>query len=626
MIFQSITISGFRSFKEPQRFEFPQGPGLYFMQGRNDLEPRLQANGAGKSSIWDALTWCLFGKTSTGLKAGDVSNWETGKGTRVDLEFELEVGGGWLLYQMTRTWSPNSWTLSNGMEPVTDLANDPENLVLATLGLDYTTFHRAVLTAQNQPTFLDLDENAKATVFGSVLGLDSWVEASAKASRKASDQDSTSRGLEAALARIGGKLETLRADATDDRASQDWEVDRQLRVDEGVKIKRRLVSELSQIETDRLDVERLLQESETATAGRRSKEAQAGEALENSRATCSALANQASNLTSDISKAKKARNQYDQDGSCPTCGRPLDDHGSHGKDEAIADITRELDQLADDLATVFRLDVQAKAVVVAREAEYERVRKDADGDRELMAQIRATLETLDGDRRKAELQLDRTEQELKDWRSRTNPFVEAQIRRRVELEELEAEELHQAHRLDRSHYQHSLFSFWVRGFKELRLSLISEALTELEVEVNNSLEILGLQGWKILFAPDRQTKGGKIQKGFSVGVVSPHSPDRAPWKAWSGGEAQRLRLAGAMGMADLVRSRLGVTLELEIWDEPSTGLSPEGVRDMLCALEARAQRYQRQVWIVDHTSHSFGGFAGGALIIKDAKGSRIESF
>ena len=78
----SLTITNFGPFRETQKFEFPREPGLYFMWGENQHEPRLEANGAGKSKLWEALVWVIFGKTSRGLKAGDAANWEAGKGAR----------------------------------------------------------------------------------------------------------------------------------------------------------------------------------------------------------------------------------------------------------------------------------------------------------------------------------------------------------------------------------------------------------------------------------------------------------------------------------------------------------------------------------------------------------------
>ena len=59
------------------------------MTGRNEAEPALERNGSGKSTVWDALTWCLFGKDARGLSAGNVANWNSPKGASVSFAFEV---------------------------------------------------------------------------------------------------------------------------------------------------------------------------------------------------------------------------------------------------------------------------------------------------------------------------------------------------------------------------------------------------------------------------------------------------------------------------------------------------------------------------------------------------------
>jgi DNA repair exonuclease SbcCD ATPase subunit len=135
---------------------------------------------------------------------------------------------------------------------------------------------------------------------------------------------------------------------------------------------------------------------------------------------------------------------------------------------------------------------------------------------------------------------------------------------------------------------------------------------------------LGLIEWELGFQVDRETAKGTLQRGFNVAVLSPHNTKAVPWEAWSGGEGQRLRLAANMGLADLIRSRTGTTLNLEVWDEPTQGLSPRGVADLLESLAQRARNEGRQIWIVDHRSYDFGGFAGTATIVKSQSGSRIR--
>jgi DNA repair exonuclease SbcCD ATPase subunit len=177
--------------------------------------------------------------------------------------------------------------------------------------------------------------------------------------------------------------------------------------------------------------------------------------------------------------------------------------------------------------------------------------------------------------------------------------------------------------LDRSHERHALYSFWVRGFKEVRLQLIAEALEQLEIEANSELMELGLIDWELRFDVDSETKKGTLSRGFSVSVLSPHNDERVPWEAWSGGESQRLRIGAQCGLANLIRDRTGCDLPLEVWDEPTEGLSEEGITDLMNALKERAIREGRTIWVVDHRSLGYGGFDGTVTVVKDDKGSRI---
>ena len=158
----SLTIEHFGSIVERQVFMFPAKPGLYFLSGKN---------GAGKSTVWKALTWCMFGKDAKGLKAGDVANWKEPKGASVQFEFANDADGGYR-YTVVRTHSPNTWKLYYG-EPAAgdtvDLTSDETNPWNAMLRLDYEMWLNTVLLAQDEPMFLDLKPEAKSALFAEVM-------------------------------------------------------------------------------------------------------------------------------------------------------------------------------------------------------------------------------------------------------------------------------------------------------------------------------------------------------------------------------------------------------------------------------------------------------------------------
>ena len=171
---------------------------------------------------------------------------------------------------------------------------------------------------------------------------------------------------------------------------------------------------------------------------------------------------------------------------------------------------------------------------------------------------------------------------------------------------------------------HEAVSFWVAGFKRVRLLIIEETLRTLEVEVNNSLTNLGLVGWQVEFDVERENKAGGVTKGFVVLVKAPGHTEPVRWEAWSGGEAQRLQLAGDLGLANLIMRQAGLYSTVEFHDEPSKHLSKAGLMDLAETLHQRAIDDGKRIFLVDHNMPEFGEFAGVITVTKGAEGSAIE--
>lgn len=610
-----VRIQNFRSFKKQQTFELPQEAGLYFMSGVNESEPRLDANGAGKTTIWEAITWCFHGKTSKGLKAGDVSNWDAGKGTKVEIDYLTEADEP---RTVMRSWGPIKHTLRFYDGSVEDLGKDDTNAVLQDLALPYQPFLNCILLAQGQPMFLDLKSTAQAELFSDVMGLDRWLDYSAKASKLAAAADADAAAQEVLLARAEGKLESTAG--LDLQASLEaWEAKRQNRLHD-------LEFAYEQAQEHSTAKEKL--EDATAAYERARKHLQDHAIPEDRIQNFKKAGILVTELLMLLKIEERARDEANErlelaetGKACPTCGAmpKAADHQEH-----IRRAMKEFRRLDDQCRN---LDIQyeeARSEEAGLRALLEQAMAVESNARESMADAADDVAAARRDLAQHERELDRMEDEAEDIEAEVNPYADAVARQKKEGRRLrdEVEDLQQL--VDGARSRQSRCAYWVRGFKELRLSLIAEALTELEIEVNSSCQALGLIGWELKFQVDRETKGGSISRGFSVLVQSPSSERAVPWEAWSGGETQRLRLAAQMGLADLIRARTGATLPLEVWDEPTRDLSNQGVQDLLDCLAERAIREDRQIWLVDHHTHAYGAFAGGATIVKTPGGSLVR--
>lgn len=622
----ALRIERFGSFVKEQVFNFPHKPGLYLMVGKNEVEPRLGGNAAGKSTIWKALTWLVHGKTPEGLKAGDVCSWDAKDGTTVAFVFMNEKGEPCCC---KRTWKPNTWTLevceageTDLSKPLTkvDLAKDPENALLTELRMTFDTWLCTVVMAQGEDYFLDMERGKQASLFGSVMALDEWEVRADRASAAATAEDKRLRELEREASHLNGRLAATNAHGIE-RMADDWDEKHKHRL-QGLKMdhnnlcdrRKRLKNALDQATRDEERVR-----DRTASLKR-------NEALEAEYdLVCANVRKQEDALLKLDVETKALRNHaahLEKSTECPLCKRPYD----------TKDWQQEVKRAERVLSAAVAEAKNIQHVLDIARSRREVLEAEIDKQEDAGERARMDLHDAEADTRRArndllmcDKQLDAIEDVYEDAEREINPFREAIEKAKREARNLRAELARMQEYIDDSEMQHAIKSMWVRGFKEIRLREIAAALAELEVEVNSAVMALGLEDWELRFDVDRETKTKTVQRGFTVSVLGPGTDKPVPWAAWSGGEKQRLRVAGNAGLSDMVRTRTGCAFPLEVWDEPTNGLSPEGKQDLFEYLAERARIEERVIMLVDHQAHDFGGFAGVCTIVKTPSGSRIRT-
>lgn len=186
-----IKLSNFRSFSKPNAvttIDLRALSGLVHLSGDN---------GAGKSTIMEALHWCLYGRTSRGVRAGNVKSWR-GKGPAY-VGVRLERDGR--AFDVERRWGPNSLELDGS--PAT------QEQVEEAVGLREDEFLHSVYRAQFSPSFLDLSPGEQLALYSQVMQLERWERASDRAGKEATRLEAEARELELEQSRRAGRLEEL---------------------------------------------------------------------------------------------------------------------------------------------------------------------------------------------------------------------------------------------------------------------------------------------------------------------------------------------------------------------------------------------------------------------------------
>lgn len=612
------TIQGFKSFDKAQEFSFSDlKAGFYFITGENRVDENLGANGAGKSTIWDALCWVLFEKTPTKLKASDIHCWGSKTKTVVSLRFEVDGTS----YLLTRTWNPNKVCLSEEGAPAKVITNDD---IVSLIGFDFEAFLYSILISQFSSKFFDLLPSEKMNVFSTVMesSLACWLGYSDKAKGKRTKLEAEIKETERKIANLEGQITSLASEDYSDQIKE-WDANKGLALSE-------IEEDIKEANADIKDFKQKAKGYSKSIAGL-SKKIESlnakGISFKNELADITKEEREAADIKIELStEAKSLRSSIAKfkglEGACPTCLQEID-----GKT-----LEQEVKRLNKSLAEV---EAEIKEVDEARDELLEDINekdKELDKLRDSVRDLGRELNISERESSKVEDRLVSLEDDIEDFNDNydkkieeENPYEKLEGEKKEKIKRIEDNKAAQDRALTIREESYQVYNYWVGGFKDIRYMILSEALHELEVQINNSLERLGLYDWEIILSVDKQNKNGGSSKGFTVFIKSPLNKDPVPFESWSGGERQRLRLAGTLGMMDFISGRMGFTTNIEVLDEPSTWLSTEGVEDLMGILRDRANFTNKKLFIIDHRNlDTFGDFDGIIKVVKDVAGSKIE--
>jgi DNA repair exonuclease SbcCD ATPase subunit len=168
--------------------------GLVLVQGENSDDPSTISNGAGKSSIGDALCWVLFGETARGLSGDAVVNEVAGK----DCIVELAIKDGEATYQITRTRKhrllKNSLKLSMLGASMVDLSKgtiaETQKEIERLIGCDHAVFTAAIYAGQEQmPDLPGMTDKQLKVLIEQAAGIERIEQAYINARNHAKDME-----------------------------------------------------------------------------------------------------------------------------------------------------------------------------------------------------------------------------------------------------------------------------------------------------------------------------------------------------------------------------------------------------------------------------------------------------
>lgn len=607
--FKSIRIVRFRSFENEAVLHFDSaGSGLYFLKGKNNAA--LGSNGAGKSTIIDALLWCLYGKTVQGLRNPDIIPW-SGKG-KTEVEVTLLVDKK--QHVVKRTVGPNKLSIDDkeaGQEYVSNLIAIPFEI------LPYT-----IILGQRKPLFFDLGATDKLKLFSEVLNLDRWEQRAAHAASLVSSLEKEIESKTFEIVSLKREQERITEDTVRLKTqSQTWEAARAELINSGEQNKKMLQKQIASVMKERDTADLQLDRAETELKAIRSAMAPLNERERLLFKAYMETGQKQQSLSCDIEDLKNQIEGIDSKGSCPTCGQSLNDknHAALQKtgQDKIVELKKQYKEATNDCK---KAEEAHKKIIVTIDTQSEakiKFEESADGARDILDKLLPKIANWEAEIKAIDRQLQTNETD-------SNPYTEQlQILRRRRDQLKDAIEQTEKSIITKTEYSERV-KFWAKGFKDIKLLTIEEILQELEITTNAMCEEFGLVGWEIKYDIERENKSGNISRGLNITVLSPKNKAAVKWECWSGGEGQRLRIIGTAALSSVLLNHVGVSTNFEVYDEPTESLSREGISDLVELLAQRAKDTKKAIWLIDHHVIESSHFVQTTLVNKGKNGSVLE--
>jgi DNA repair exonuclease SbcCD ATPase subunit len=598
------------------------GRGLNVIQGNNEDNTSADSNGAGKSSLVDALCWCLFAVTARGVKGDAVVNRAAKKDTWVSLTL---VHGG-TRYRVTRyrkhkehknalLVTAESTTMGAAPADLTKGTDAETQKVLEKiLGCSQDVFMAAVYSGQEaMPDLPRMTDRELKRLIEEGAGLQrielAYEEARARRTALTNQLQAADNAAANIAARIARDESALAIKAVECDA---WSAKREERlqtardaVEAAIKAAREAGAALiaSKPAHDALVAERAelvaeLSKHSAVEAAARAAERAAADAdnaidragLAIAQRAVAAIQTQIDNAAEELAKP------------CPECGKP---HTKDELDEYVAHRTKRLVEAQANLEAVKKGTHERALLAVAAKKAAEEARAkvpDVSGNVRRRTEIDALMKARDNameDLRRLKQNVDAAQNALAMRESEVNPLdsVVAQLREQIrqETEEFNAKKAQCAELYKKLEVAEAVVKvFGPAGVRAHILDTVTPFLNERTADYLSALSDGAIQAtWTTL----SKSASGDLKEKFSIEVTTEKDGDS--FAALSGGEKRKVRLATALALQDLVASRASHPIDLWIGDEVDDALDPAGLERLMTILERKA-RERGTVLVISH--------------------------
>lgn len=606
MRFERLKLRGFLSFGEDECTVKMANSGLVLIEGENRDDPTVDNNGSGKSSLSEALLWCLFGRTLRGVTGDQIVNrhLESGVGCKVEVTFANDAGEVFTVTRYRQDAKHKNKLVFVGptKELTANETSETEAKVRDALGMDFETFTSAVVFGQGQTKhFASMTDKEMKRVTDKLIGVESLSKAYDAANhdfKQLEEEDEVLREQLLALDREAAE-DALTA-AKNDRDG--WASAQE-------KQEKQFVAQLKALVRPDLDDLKLASEAAEkymvkADRGFNGATLEAKNARDHAR-----------DKLAEVTRLTKALETLtDKTGTCAHCGQRIDG----------AALKAHRSQLERDLGLAE--EVYETANIRAKSYEREAVEAHAEAKKAEKAVSAALLAVANG---KAEArQYDASAEMLEKFRKQTNPHHGAVERAQKAFDEVveKGKLIKQARAEIGAEFEVLRFittMFSDKGAPDLpplKGLLVESVAPVVNKHLDRYAQIFTDGNMEVTFETTSTTKAGEHREHYRLDAVNRYGA--SAYEESSGGEKRKIDLIVFFAFQAIAASRARERVGFAIYDEIFDALD-ETAQEVVMDLLQEERKSKDTVWVITQRSELKGYFQKSLRVVKSGGNSSV---
>lgn len=599
--------------------------GLLLIQGQNNDDPSAESNGAGKSSVVDALCWGIYGTTARGVSSDAVVNKTAKKDCKVvitlvegDKEYTITrhrkhaTGKNSVLIYERDTATGAGVDLSKGTDKET------QEVINKVMGCSLDVFMSAVYAGQEcMPDLPGMTDKMLKTLIEEAAGVEVLTEAytaardrynKAKANVDALTVTQTTAisndsYLNSEVARLEGTSKDFE-DGRRDRAKAELAkvLPIQNEINKAEEALKAWDEPAARAELEEIDAKIKAHKTEEAEYNKLATEAMLlDKSLAAAKSTIAMKKNSLANAEEGLARIEEQIGK-----PCGECGKAYCEHdleaARQARRETIAAIKKDLLDFAGETKKLVAQVTAAQETAATFKAGMTDITAAATRQRELsnlLNAIDAAKRQIEGKRKdiatiKAAANAKLTE---------ANPWTMAVETKKAEVKRNAEILAGITERIEKAGDELELLADAVKVFGPagVRAHILDTVTPYLNDRTREYLGALADGNIHATWATLAKTAKGDLKEKFNIEVTNDKGAES--FAGLSGGEKRKVRLATAMALQDMVAGRATKPIDIFIADEVDHALDESGLERLMGVLERKA-RERGTVLVISHNSLS----------------------